>query len=307
MKARRTPCLLGARTRYRRHFAGGGVLQAAALTVVFAIALGACSGGDPDDDADPGSSTSSPAADPTASEPETDARLTGAPVAGTCWRMPPATAEDEKHWFDDSPQVPCTQRHTLQTVAVYPVDKATPKAALEQDAVCDQDARLYIGTSSKNWVPWHYYLYLPSRDQVADGASWVRCDVAWAALSSGFRPTLATGSAEEMALRHPEEVWGCLDVFPQPTQPRPYAPCDKPHAYEATGHLLFLEDLDGYPTPRELRSAAADCRVALRNPDYEGLALRALWRPPDEMWGPDRLTGTCWVRRPDGQDLPPLK
>ena len=84
-------------------------------------------------------------------------------------------------------------------------------------------------------------------------------------------------------------------------------PCDKPHAYEATGHMLFLEDLESYPTPRRLRAAAADCEVAYRDLAYKGLALHALWRPPDEMWGPDRLIGTCWASRPDGKDLPPLE
>ena len=282
------------------------MLDIVALTAALVVALVACSD-DPDDEADTSPSTGNSAADPTAEESATDPRLVEAPAVGTCWRMPPATAADETYWFDDSPQVPCTQRHTLETVAVYALDQATPKAAKEQDAVCDEDARLYIGTSSKTWVPWHYYFFLPSREQVAAGASWARCDVAFAAESSGSRPTWSARSAEGVALRHPEEVWGCLDVFPQPTRPHPFAPCDKPHAYEATGHLLFLEDLDGYPTPRELRAAAVDCRVALRNPDYEGLALRALWRPPDEMWGPDRLTGTCWVHRPDGRDLPPLR
>ena len=306
MRLRTTPRPTVPRPPGSRHLLFRAALRAAAVTVVV-VALGACSEGDPDDEADPGSSTSSPATNPSASESESDARLAGAPAVGTCWRMSPAKATDENYWFDDSAQVPCAQRHNLETVAVYPLDKANPKAALEQDAVCDQDARLYIGTSSKNWVPWHYYAFLPSRAQVADGASWSRCDVAFAAQTSGGRPAWSTGSAEEVALRHPEEVWGCLDVFPQPTHPHPYMPCDKPHAYEATGHLLFLEDLDGYPTPRELRSAAADCQVALRNPDYEGLALRALWKPPAEMWGPDRLTGTCWAHRPDGQDLPPLR
>jgi hypothetical protein len=229
----------------------------------------------------------------------------GAPEVGTCWSTPPTKAAGEYYWFDDSPQVPCTQRHTLETVTVYPLDRATPEAALERDAFCAQDALMYIGASLKTWVPWQYYLFLPSQDQVNDGASWLRCDVALTAESSDTLPAWSTGSADQVILRHPEQVWGCLGVFPQPTRPRPYVPCDKPHAYEATGHLLFLDDLDDYPTARELRDAAADCRVALRDPDYEGLALRALWAPPDQLVVPGTLTGTCWVHRPDGQNLPP--
>ena len=48
-----------------------------------------------------------------------------------------------------------------------------------------------------------------ARDRVAGRASWVRCDVAFVAMSSGVRPAWFTGSAEEMVLRHPEKVCGC--------------------------------------------------------------------------------------------------
>ena len=287
-----------------RRLAFRAVLQAAALTVAL-IALGSCGDGDPADEADASPSTSSPATDPTDEESPTDARLTGAPGLGTCWRMPPAKAAERDYWFDASPQVPCTERHTLETVAVYPLAAPTPEDALQQAAACDEEGRLYIGTNSKAWVPWRPMLFLPSKEQVASGASWARCDVAFAAQTSGNRPTWATASAEEMGLRHPEQVWGCLDrPFPQPAPPRTFVPCNKPHAYEATGHALIV-DVDSYPTPQQLRAEGADCQVALRDADYEGLSVRVLWRPPADT--DDILYGSCWVHRPDGKDLPPMR
>ena len=210
------------------------MVQAAALTAVLAIALGGCSDGDSDKQADP--STGSSAANPTASESNADAGLVGAPEIGTCWQVPPAKAGDEEYWFDGSPQVPCTERHTTQTVAVYSLDEPTPKLVMEEGG--------------------H-----------ACGA----------------------------------------DKFPQqPTRPQPFVPCDKPHTYEATGHELLLEDFDTYPSPRQLRAAAAECQFDHRNPDYKGLTGRALWRPPNEVFD-GYLFGSCWASRPDGQDVPPLR
>ena len=284
----------------------------AALTVVLVVVLGACGGSSSTDKPAPSPAPGTSAAGTsttgaTAEESPSDPALTGAPAVGTCWRLPPVRIAAQDDWFDDSPQVPCTQRHTVQTVAVYPLDRPTPKQAQAHADACVEDARLFIGVDVNNWVPWEPFLFLPSRDRVAGGASWVRCDVAFVAMSSGVRPAWFTGSAEEMVLRHPEKVWGCLDVFPQPAHPRRFVPCDKPHAYEATGHVLFLEGLHSYPTPRRLHAKAADCRVAYRNPVYQGLAMRALWPPPDEMPGGDTLIGSCWVHRPDGKDLPPLQ
>ena len=280
------------------------MVQAAALTAVLAIALGGCSDGDSDKQADP--STGSSAANPTASESNADAGLVGAPEIGTCWQVPPAKAGDEEYWFDGSPQVPCTERHTTQTVAVYSLDEPTPKLVMEEGGhACGAEARTFIGTA--DWVPWRSLYFLPSRDQVASGASWVRCDVSFAAQTAGARPVWRRGSAEEVVLRRPEEVWGCLDKFPQqPTRPQPFVPCDKPHTYEATGHELLLEDFDTYPSPRQLRAAAAECQFDHRNPDYKGLTGRALWRPPNEVFD-GYLFGSCWASRPDGQDVPPLR
>ena len=171
------------------------MLQAVALTAVLAVALGGCSDGDSDSNA--------------------DASLVGAPAVGTWWQVPPVNAGDEEYRFDGSPQVPCTERHTTQTVAVYPREKPTPQIAPEEDRACAEEVQTFMG-SSDPVGPWKYLMFLPSRDQVASGASWVRCDVAFAALTAGLRPVWRRGSAEEVLLRRPEEVWACLDTFRDP-------------------------------------------------------------------------------------------
>ena len=132
LNARRTPGPPGMRTRQPRH-AVGGVLQAAALTAALALTPVACSDGDSDNQADPGPSASSSTPDPTAEDSASDARLVGAPAVGTCWQVPPENAGDEEYRFDGSPQVPCTERHTTQTVAVYPLGKPTPQLAAEAE------------------------------------------------------------------------------------------------------------------------------------------------------------------------------
>jgi hypothetical protein len=45
--------------------------------------------------------------------------------------------------------------------------------------LCWEYARTYIDINADHWIPWSSLTYLPSRDQVADGASWVRCDAAF--------------------------------------------------------------------------------------------------------------------------------
>jgi hypothetical protein len=126
-------------------------------------------------------------------------------------------------------------------------------------------------------------------------------------MTAGGQPRWTKGSAEEIVLRHPERVWGCLDQIPKPSDPRRFLPCDQPHAYEATGHLLFLPGLKSAPTPRQLRDVAAECEVAHRNPAYKGLDLQVLWKPVAEMLQPIGVVGSCWASRPDGKDMPPLR
>ena len=259
-----------------------------------------------DDEAGPGSSTSSPATDPSAEESGTDAELVDAPAIGTCWRMPPAKAADKDYWFDDSPQVPCTERHTLETVAVYPLASADPGARPGAGRRLRPGRPACTSARAQELGALAYDAFLPSQDQIADGASWARCDVAFAAQTSGIRPRLVHGVGGGGGPAAPRGGVG----MPGPALPE----ADHPRLYVALRQAARLRSHRAPADPRGSRRLphpagtahrGKDCQVALRNPDYEGLAVRALWRPPADTG--TTLLGSCWVHRPDGQDLPPLQ
>lgn len=118
------------------------------------------------------------AGSPTASRASTDDEaLRDAPQVGTCWRLPDDALTDPDYWFDDSPRVPCTEPHNTETAQVLLLDEPTVDRAEELGDVCWDEARRYVDVDLDHWVPWAPGLLLPSRQQVADGASFVRCDV----------------------------------------------------------------------------------------------------------------------------------
>ena len=149
MKARRTPCPSCARTRHRRLVAVGGVLQAAAVTAVLALTLGACSDGDSDNQADPGHSTSSPVADPTAEESATDPRLVGAPEIGTCWQGA-ARPRPRMRTTGSTIAAGALHRtaHDSRRWRSIPLDKPTPKLGMEEGAACGDEASTASSTPS---------------------------------------------------------------------------------------------------------------------------------------------------------------
>ena len=72
-------------------------------------------------------STSSPAASSTSTD---IAASRDAPEVGTCWRIP-ADRLTPDYWFDDSPQVPCTQPHNRN-------QRSDPRPPVGLDADLDQ-------------------------------------------------------------------------------------------------------------------------------------------------------------------------
>jgi hypothetical protein len=98
---------------------------------------------------------------------------TDAPARGTCWMVDPHRLTTD-YWFDDSPRVPCSGPHTMETVLSYDLDKPTPEAAKEMASLCLTQARVYVGSDLAHWVPWNALFFLPSKAQIARGASWVR-------------------------------------------------------------------------------------------------------------------------------------
>jgi hypothetical protein len=270
------------------------------LTVLVACALlvSACTG-TPAGQPEAGASRSSP----TAAVPA----LTGMPDPGSCWNVAPdhLGADD---WFDDSPKVPCARKHTTQTARAFTVPEPTVAMAKSVSDSCWDTSRRFLGVDLDHWVPWQALVFLPSKAQIARGASWVRCDVGIPARTQGTQQLGVTRSVEGAALHPPAALWGCTNRSPLEHAPQQWHECAAEHRYEATGALARLVGLPAYPS-RALRERRGTrlCRQQLTaHQRSRGLTALAAWDPP-RGFTDGQLIGVCWAFRPDGGLLPPRR
>ena len=227
-----------------------------------------------------------------------------APDDGTCWTVPVDDAVDPDYWIDDSSKVSCTEPHTTETVSVQRLTNPTVAEAKEMAGRCRDEVIAYLGVSPDHWVHWGVRGFLPSRQEIADGASWVRCDAVFPAWDYGsVRST--TGSAAGIALDPPPDLWTCLDERPSKPE-QPFVPCDQPHRYEQTGTLATLTHLDQYPPPAELE-ATAQRQCVLGVPEAgEDVGFTARWDPRSALRDGIRIDGACFMFDKAGRPLAPL-
>ena len=226
--------------------------------------------------------------------------LIGMPDPGSCWNVAPdhLGADD---WFDDSPKVPCSRGHTTQTARAFTVPEPTVAMAKSVSDSCWDTSRMFLGVDLDHWVPWQALVFLPSKAQVAKGASWVRCDVGIPARTQGTQQLAFTRSVEGAALDPPAALWGCTLRSPLQRAPQSWHECAAGHRYEATGTLVHARGTHPVPVPRTARAAwhspvpaAADRSPAVARVD------RARGVGPASGLADGRLVGACWAFRPDG-------
>jgi hypothetical protein len=271
-------------------------LCAALIAVCFGCA--ACEGTSGDDGA-------APASDPPTIA-EQDQAIVAAPEEGTCWAVPPGKwSVQPEYWYDDSPTVPCSAPHTTETVKVLRLSEPTIDEAESTGIVCWDLVRRYLGVDPDSWVPWSVAAFLPSKEKVADGASWVRCDATFPKTWAINTPRTTTGSAESIADDPPPSAWACLDEDPQEAE-QPFVPCDEPHTYEQTGKLAIINDLETYPGPAQLAEYARDLCTSTVPTELAGaVEVTAAWDPPRGLKESGYIAGACFMFTPSGEPLPP--
>jgi len=236
-----------------------------------------------------------------------EAAAGGTPEVGTCWAVPAASAFDAQYWFDDSARVPCTEPHTTQTALAVPLAEPTIAAAKERVGEraggCWDVVRRYVGIDEEDWIPWGYAAYLPSKEEIANGASWVRCDAVFPETLAYHGARTITVPAAGLARDAPGDFWACLDQPPTQTE-QPFVPCDQPHSYEQTGKLAILHGLDQYPSATELAAEARrQCRPGVPA-GYEDVSVTAGWDPRSVLKDGSSIAGSCFMFNADGQPLP---
>ena len=228
-----------------------------------------------------------------------------APNDGTCWTVASDDAVDDDYWFDDSSPVSCTEPHTSETVSVQRLPDPTVAEAMKMSERCTEDVLDYLDISTEHWVHWEVRGFLPSRQEIADGASWVRCDAMFPAWDYGSVRS-STGSAAGVASDPPLDLWTCLDEHPRKAD-QPFVTCDQPHRYEQTGTLATLTHLDQYPTQDELEAAARrQCAHHVLDA-AENISFTARWDPRSVLKDGIRIDGACFMFDRSGQSLAPLE
>jgi hypothetical protein len=228
-----------------------------------------------------------------------------APDEGTCWAVATDDAVDHDYWFDDSAEVACTEPHTSETVSVLGLEDPTATDAREMAERCKQDVLAYLEVSPDHWVHWEARGFLPSRQEIEDGASWMRCDAMFPAWDYGS-VRFTSGSAAGVAADPPLELWTCLDEHPRKAE-QPVVPCAQPHRFEQTGTLTSMTHLDQYPTQDELE-ATARRQCAYHVPDAaENISFTARWDPRSVLKDGIRIDGACFMFDRSGQPLAPLE
>ena len=115
------------------------------------------------------------------------------------------------------------------------LSEPTIAEAIKELGNCWNEVHVYLGIDRRSWVHWAYWGALPSQEEIAAGASWMRCDAVFPAWDLGsVRST--TDPAAGVAMDPPPELWACLDEHPKKSE-QSFVPCDQPHQYEQTGSL----------------------------------------------------------------------
>jgi hypothetical protein len=268
-----------------------------ASVVIVCLGCTACDGSNGDDAA------ATPSDPPTYAEQDID--MVSAPDEGTCWAVPAAKwSLQPEYWFDDSAAVPCRAPHTTETVKVLWLSEPTISEAESSAVVCGDLGRRYMGVDADSWVPWSAAAFLPSKEQIADGESWLRCDVFFPRTWSFDAPRTTTGSAELVAEDPPLDALACLDEHPQ-TWAQSFVPCDQPHTYEQTGQLAIVDDRT-YPSPAKLAVYARERCISTVPIEQKGAVdVTAAWDGPAGLKKHGYIAGACFMFTTSGEPLPP--
>ena len=218
--------------------------------------------------------------------------------------MPSGSVVDQQYWFDDSARVPCTEPHTTETVMAFSLPEPTIAEAEKALNFCDRHVRSYLGVDPKSWVPWSPVAFLPSEEEVAAGASWVRCDAFFQATTHRSSARTTNVSAKGIADAPPADYWACTEKPPDGAD-QPYVPCDRPHNYEQTGSLAILTSITEYPSAAE-RSAEAQrqCRDGVPA-GYDDVTVDAVWDPRSSFEeGTELAAGASCSTPMGGRSLP---
>jgi hypothetical protein len=235
-------------------------------------------------------------AEPAGRDPAAD------PVVGTCRTIAEGQDDDPR---DPPDPVACWEEHDAETAAVddsglggsdpYPTARDVADedgaAATALDGVCTRGVlTAYLGGDDLDEPYASVAPYLPSEEQWAAGARWVRCDVLYGYSSPETAPGILAG-----ALKGPDAAAyrACFVGDPAGWS---VVPCARPHDAEPIGAHADVPDGPAYPADPPARQALAqqcfrDVGAYVGGPMPAGYALD-VYVGTESQWA-DRPRAQC--------------
>lgn len=243
------------------------------------LALAGCSSGEGDKNAAP-----SPSGTPGA-----------LPKVGECHAAEASALKDHR---DPSPVVACTERHTLETVAVVPAtEQVTPKNVGQYAASCRKAFSDYVGATD-DISRLDLTFMVPSEATQNAGQYWVRCDALARLDTQGTKAESRAGSVRGvLASSVPLGLRACLNTVPDFAKNQQYVSCAQAHISELVPKASELGTVDEiYPGRGSLDTRSEErCAALVSTAGYPGHVGKQWEFPNESGWAAGDRTGSCWV------------
>ena len=251
----------------------------------------------------PGTSSGAPSAEAAAPTP---AVVPPAPRQSACYRLSTRQLTEPTN---ASTPVPCTSRHTAQTIYVGMLDTVVDGHAVAVDSAtvqrqlsttCPQKLAAYVGGSAtaRDLSRFNVVWYSPTLEQSDQGADWFRCDLI--AFAGEDQLTSLPGTRR---LRGVLDKRGALADYGLCGTSAPGARgfqrviCGRGHSWRAIDTIALAGGRKYPGTSRVRRAGDADCKDLAQARSSNTLKFRYGWEwPTRQQWEQrGQHFGYCWV------------
>ena len=239
-------------------------------------------------------------------------QIAAPPAFGTCWEL---RTTDFGSALDQPKRRACGQPHDVETIWVatgalpassaYPtvaqIEETTGAVATALDDACSvETVDTYLGDDAAVHVPFvTWEPRLPSQEQWAAGARWVRCDIVYGVDEPQLSPGKMSGALKGT---HSADFRACYAGTPTDNH---VVPCSAAHEAEAVTEALKLPDGVSFPAQARTRQSLAESGCSRELGAVLGTSPRPAGFQLDlYLWSQDGDSGTvsvsCVLVRADG-------
>lgn len=237
-----------------------------------------------------------------------DKIFTAEPKSGDCWQATMQQANDWLDWRGFAP-VDCSEKHTMETVEVSAVEGDFPGTGLGgADEYSDEFKQAASQTCSESWSlaseglkrPYRImnFFFIPSPEDFATGARWVRCDIGVFATGTPWDDSSLEFQILEKSLdKFAKNAFQlCLDSatdeIGEGGSNLKVADCDEPHRWQMVrANDVSLNATEKYPGAEEVNARSRTTCNFKKPRSVTGW----FWQnPSQEQWETGFRTSYCW-------------